>query len=140
MERPGAKVLFSSADYPGAIPDHLVATASAAEDTEAMQRLVNAWYMTLDYIDEHPDEAVAIMSDKAGITPEEYAEFEAGTTIFSAEDAVNAFGDRPDDPTSLVYMAGQINPFLVESGLAEEEADLDGLFAPQYTEAYVKGG
>ena len=38
---------------------------------------------------------------------------------------VNAFEDRPDDPTSLPEMARRINPFLVESGLAEEEADLD---------------
>lgn len=139
MERPGAKVLFSSADFPGAIPDHLVATGEAAANTEAMQRLVNAWYMTLDYIEQNPDEARQIMADKAGVTVEEYEEFEAGTTLFDAETALDAFEDRPDDPTSLPEMARRINPFLVESGLAEQEADLDGLFLVEFTETYVSG-
>jgi len=138
MERPGAHVLFSSKDFPGAIPDHLVATGKAAENEEAMQDLVNAWYMTLDYIAENPEEATKIMADKAGVSVEEYEEFEAGTTIFTAEQAANAFEDRPDDPTSLVEMSRRINPFLVDSGLAEEEANLDGLFLPEYTTTYLE--
>jgi hypothetical protein len=50
---------------------------------------------------------------------------------------VNAFEDRADDPTSLPEMARRINPFLVSSGLAKGEADLSGIFAPQYTKAYA---
>lgn len=136
-ERPGSKVLFSSADFPGSIPDHLVATAEAAKNEEAMTGLVKAWYLTMDYLASNPDEARKIMADKAELSVEEYADFESGTTLFSAADAVNAFEDRPDDPTSLPEMARRINPFLVESGLAEEEADLSGLFEPKYTEAYA---
>ena len=56
---------------------------------------------------------------------------------FSAADAMNAFEDRKDDPTSLPEMARRINPFLVESGLAKEEADLGGLFDSSFTKAYV---
>jgi hypothetical protein len=37
-------------------------------------------------------------------------------------------------------MARRINPFLLESGLVKEEADLEGLFAPEFTQAYVDGG
>ena len=33
LKRPGSHVLFSSKDFPGTIPDHLVATEDAAEDT-----------------------------------------------------------------------------------------------------------
>ena len=133
MERPGAHVLFSSEDFPGVIPDHLVATAEAAEDSEAMQALVDAWYATLDWIAANPDEARTIMADKAGVSDAEYADFEAGTTLFSREQAVNAFEDRTGDPTSLPEMARRINPFLVKSGLAEQEADLSGLFLPEFT-------
>jgi NitT/TauT family transport system substrate-binding protein len=137
LERPGSQVVFSSADFPGVIPDHLVATTEAAEDAEAMQRLVTAWYATLDWITANPEDATAIMAEVAGTTVEEYQSFEAGTTLFTAEQALDAFEDRPGDPTSLPEMARRINPFLVESGLAEEEADLTGLFAPQFTEAFV---
>ena len=56
LERQGSKVLFSSAEFPGVIPDHLVATADAAtKRPEDMQKLVNAWYATLDYIKANPD-------------------------------------------------------------------------------------
>jgi NitT/TauT family transport system substrate-binding protein len=133
MERPGAHVLFSSKDFPGVIPDHLVATADAAGNTEAMQALVDAWYATLDWIAANPDEARKIMAEKAGVSEAEYADFESGTTLFTQEQAINAFEDRKGDPTSLPEMARRINPFLVESGLAEEEADLSGLFLPEFT-------
>ena len=36
-------------------------------------------------------------------------------------------------------MARRINPFLVESGLTKKEADLTGLFMPEFTTAYVEG-
>ena len=45
-----ADTLFSSRDFPGSIPDHLVATEKAAGNAAAMQKLVNAWYLTLDYL------------------------------------------------------------------------------------------
>jgi NitT/TauT family transport system substrate-binding protein len=138
MERPGAHVLFSSKDFPGTIPDHLVATAKAAGDKATMQKLVDAWYATLDWIDANHDAAVKIMAEKAGVSVTDYEDYAEGTTIFSPADAVNAFEDRKDDPTSLPEMARRTTPFLVSSGLAKEEADVSDLFLPEFTEAYVK--
>ena len=67
LEREGSQVLFSSEEFPGVIPDHFVATAAAAEDNpDELQRLVDAWYMTLDWIAANPEEATAIMAEKAG--------------------------------------------------------------------------
>ncbi len=140
LEREGSAVLISSADFPGAISDHFVATADAVTDhPDELQRLVDAWYLALDWIAANPGEATTIMAEVAGVTPEEYAEFAAGTTIFSAEEALASFEDRPDDPTSLPEMARRINPFLVEAGLTETEADLTDLFVPDYTAAYIAG-
>jgi NitT/TauT family transport system substrate-binding protein len=133
LKRPGSKVLFSSAEFPGVIPDHLVATASTAAKSAVMQKLVDAWYATLDYIKAYPDDAVKIMADKAAVSVDEYKSLEKGTTIFSPSQAVNAFADRPGDPTSLPEMARRINPFLVSSGLAQQQASLDSLFLPQFT-------
>lgn len=140
LERPNSKVLFSSADFPGVIPDHFVATAEFADEhPELVQKFVEAWYATLDYIEANPDEANKIMAEKAQLTPEEYADLAEGTTLFGPDEAVSAFEDRPDDPTSLPEMARRINPFLVESGLAEEEADLTGIFMPEFTQKYAEG-
>ena len=61
-----------------------------------------------------------------------------GTTIFTVDQALNAFEDRAGDPTSLPEMARRINPFLVSSGLAQKEADLSGLFLPAFTTTYAQ--
>jgi NitT/TauT family transport system substrate-binding protein len=138
LERPGSHVLFSSADYPGTIPDHIVVSPELiAERPGDVQALVDAWYLTLEYIEEHPDEAIAIMADVAEVTPEEYEQFAAGTTIFSVDDALAAFEDGADTG-SLLYTAELINPFLVSSGLSETEADLEGLFDPSFTQDYAE--
>jgi NitT/TauT family transport system substrate-binding protein len=137
MKREGAHVLFSSKDFPGVIPDHLVATDAAAAKTEVMQKLINAWYATLDYIKTNKADATAIMAKVAAVSVPEYEEFDAGTTLFDAPTALHAFADRAGDPTSLPEMARRINPFLVSSGLAEKEADLGGLFDPSFTQSYV---
>lgn len=137
LERPGSHAVFTSKDFPGAIPDHLVATADAAEDSETMQKLVNAWYATLAQLEKDPEGSRKIMAEQAQVSEVEYADFESGTTLFDAETALDAFEDRKDDPTSLPEMARRINPFLVESGLAKEQADLDGLFDSSFTKAYV---
>jgi NitT/TauT family transport system substrate-binding protein len=138
LKRAESKTLFSSKEFPGVIPDHLVATEKAAADPEAMQRLVNAWYATTAWIAANPDEAVKIMAAKAGISEAEYKSLEEGTTIFTAAEAVKAFEDRPDDPTSLPEMARRINPFLVASGLAKDAAVLTDLFDPSYTTKYAE--
>src|SRR5258705_4486298 len=90
LKRPGSHAVFTSADFPGVIPDHLVATAKAAKNKKAMRRLVNAWYTTLDWIAAHHDKAVEIMAAKAGVTVAEYDDFAKGTTLFTAAQALDA--------------------------------------------------
>jgi NitT/TauT family transport system substrate-binding protein len=138
LQRKGSKVLFSSKDFPGAIPDHLVATGDVAAKRSAdMQKLVNAWYATLDWMKANPKDATAIMAAAAEISVDDYTSFADGTTIFTAEQAAKAFEDRAGDSTSLPEMARRINPFLVSAGIAEKEGDLTGLFQPQYTTTYL---
>jgi NitT/TauT family transport system substrate-binding protein len=133
LERPGSHELFTSADFPGTIPDHIVVSREMIdENPAAVQKLVDAWYLTLEWIADNPDEATAIMAEVAETTPEEYESLAEGTTLFTAEEAAAAFEDG-SDTTSLVYTAELINPFLVESGFVEEEAPLDGLFDASFT-------
>ncbi len=138
LEREGSKELFSSADFPGLIPDHIVVSREMVEENPAaVQKLVDAWYLTLEYIDANPDAALEIMAEVAETTTDEYLQFAEGTTLLSAEEALAAFSDG-DDTTSLIYTAGLINPFLVESGFTENEAPLDGLFDGSFTADYVE--
>ncbi len=134
LERPGSKTLFSSADFPGSIPDHLVVSADLVErNPETVQRLVNAWFATLDYIEEHPGEAIAIMAERAGVSVEDYRGYDAGTTIFSLEDNLRAF-EPDDDLTSLSFAAEMVADFLVDSGLVETRPEIDGVLDPRFVQ------
>lgn len=137
LKRPGSKVLFSSADFPGSISDHIVLSSDlVAERPEDVQKIVDAWYETLAYIEANPEETTAIMAELAGVTPAEYASYAEGTQILDAAAALEAFADS-SEPTSLPNTARKINPFLVSSGLTREEADLTGLFSDSFTRATV---
>ncbi len=137
LEREGSAEVFSSADFPGLIPDHIVATRDIVDSNPgAVQKLVDAWYLTLEYMDANPDESLEIMAEVAETSVEEYLQFAEGTTLFSAEEALAAFADG-DTTESLSYTAGLINPFLVESGFTESEAPLEGLLDASFTQDYV---
>ncbi|MGE0879412.1 MAG: ABC transporter substrate-binding protein [Acidimicrobiia bacterium] len=139
LKRPNSKVLFSSADFPGAIPDHLVATADAVTKRPGdIQKLVNAWYATLDYMKANESAANKVMAKAAELSEQEYADLAKGTTLFTADQALNAFADRTGDATSLPEMARRINPFLVSSGLTKKEADVSKMFDPSFTKAYAE--
>ena len=76
------------------------------------------------------------MATRAGVTPEEYASYDAGTTIFTLDENIAAF-EAGDDYSSLIYAAEQIATFLVSSGLAEEPPDTSGIFDSSFVEDYA---
>jgi NitT/TauT family transport system substrate-binding protein len=133
LKRPGSHVLFDSSDYPGTIPDHLVVSDDMLKNRpDDVQLLVDAWYKTLQYIKDNPDKARQIEADRAELSADEYAQFEGGTKIFTAQEALDAFkGEKA--PTGLKPMADEINQFLVDNKLADQPAPLDNLFDPQFT-------
>jgi NitT/TauT family transport system substrate-binding protein len=135
LRRPGSRAIATSKDFPGAIPDHLVFTADfvAAHPTE-VQAVVNTWYDTIKWIGENKTAAVEIMAKRAGVTPDEYAGYDAGTTIFTREQNLAAFAPG-DTPANLNHQAGLIAQFLVDTGLAPSKPPLDGLFEPRFVQA-----
>lgn len=138
LTRPGSRELFSSKDFPGLIPDHIVVSQKLIDEKPAaVQKLVDAWYLTLEFLEEHPDESTAIMANAAETSVADYMSLAEGTTLFSAADAVAAFTDG-NDTASLSYTAKLINPFLVSSGFTDEEAPLDGLFDASFTKDWLK--
>ena len=81
--------MFSSKDFPGTIPDHIVVSQKmVAKQPKVAQKLVNAWYDTLDYIKANPEKALKIMADKAEVSTADYADLADGTKIFTADEAL----------------------------------------------------
>ncbi len=137
LKRPGSKELFSSKDFPGAIPDHLVVSRKLInERPQDVQALVDSWFATLDYIQKKPDKADEIMAKRAGVSVTEYKQYNAGTKIFNLKDNLEAFSPG-NDMTHLPYAAHQISNFLVQSGLAKKAPDLSKVFDAQFVKAYA---
>lgn len=134
----GSKAIATSADFPGAIPDHLVFTADyvAAHPAE-VQAMVKTWYDTVAWIGAHHDEAVAIMARKGGVSVPDYLAYDKGTTIFTLEQNISAF-DPGDDATHLPKQAQEVSDFLVGTGLASKAPDLTGLLDDRFVKALVK--
>ncbi|MFO8239011.1 MAG: aliphatic sulfonate ABC transporter substrate-binding protein [Prochlorococcaceae cyanobacterium] len=135
LRREGSATLFSSADFPGAISDHLVCRREFVEaNPEKLQEVVNAWFATLAAMEADPEGSLAILSARAGVSEEEYREYEAGTTLFSLEDNLRAL-EPGTTMASLPFAAEQISAFLQQVGLAASPPDLDGLFEDRFVKA-----
>jgi NitT/TauT family transport system substrate-binding protein len=134
LKRPGSKVLATSADHPGAISDLLVCRREVVEkNPEAIQQVVNAWFATLQLIQSDPAATLPVLVQRAGVSEQEFKEYDAGTTILSL--AENRANFQPGTTmTSLPYAAEQISSFLVEVGLAASKPDLSGLFDSRFVD------
>ncbi|MFV2020064.1 aliphatic sulfonate ABC transporter substrate-binding protein [Micromonospora sp. LOL_023] len=131
----GSRAIATSADFPGAIPDHLVFDSEfVAGQPEQVQAVVDTWFDTLEWIADNPDEAIDIMAAQAGVSVEDYRTYDAGTTIFSLAENQAAF-EPGDTPANLDFQARSIAEFLVETGLVDEAPSTDGLLDGQFVAA-----
>ena len=75
---------------------------------------MDTWYETLKWIKANKGAADAIMARRAGVSTEEYRTYDAGTTIFTLRQNLDAFTPGTT-PAHLNYQAGQIVDFLVSA-------------------------
>ncbi|WP_061292015.1 ABC transporter substrate-binding protein [Herbidospora cretacea] len=130
LERQGSTAVATSADFPGAIPDHLVVTRDLlAKDEKAVQGLVDTWFDTIEWIQANRPAAVDIMAKRGGVTPAEYETYDKGTTIFTLDQNRAAFTGELEGQAKL------ISEFLVSTGLVDAAPPLEGLFEPKFVEA-----
>ena len=73
------------AETPGENPVFKKSREFVAANRESVQGLVDAWFDALAWIGKNESAAVAIMAKQGGVTPEEYAAYDAGTTILTRE-------------------------------------------------------
>ncbi len=139
LERPGSKELFSSADFPGAIPDLLVVSQKLIdEQPDQVQALVNSWFDILKFMEENPQRADEIMARRAGVTPEELQLFKDGIRFFTIEDNLEAFSPG-EGMQHMLYAARQMVDFMVRVGfISEGPKDLEALFDDRFVRAYAE--
>ena len=137
LEREGSKELFSSADFPGAIPDLLVVSQTLVdEQPDQVQALVNTWFDIRAFMEENPERSDQIMAERAGVSVEELQLFKEGTRFFTIEDNLEAFSPG-DSLESMPYAAVEMAEFMVGVGFIPEAPDLTPLFDDRFVQAYA---
>jgi NitT/TauT family transport system substrate-binding protein len=126
------KVLFSSKETPGLIPDLLVFKGETISERAAdVQKIVDAWFDALSWYEQNQDEAIAIMAKKAEISPEEFKLSLDSIKLFSVDDNIKAF-EKADSYDSLEYTGLKTAEFLKKlemvTDIPDVSAALDGTF------------
>lgn len=112
VEEGRGRVLFSSADTPGLVPDLLVVQERVADQRrDEVVRIVAAWFDAMAYWRANPKEVVPIMARRAETPVDIYEKLLAGVRIFTIADNRKAF-QKADDYSSLYYSGQRTAEFL----------------------------
>lgn len=139
LDRPGAKEIVSSKQFPGAIVDLLVVTQELNDlHSEQVQALVDTWFDVLDFIAKAPTAADKIMAKKAGVTYEQMQLFKQGTKIFDRQENIEAFSPG-NNMKHLSFSAQKISNFLEKNfTLINQNLDYSKFFNAEYIRGKVK--
>jgi NitT/TauT family transport system substrate-binding protein len=139
MKEGKANLLFTSKDVPGLIPDLLVfQTKVVGKRAADVQKVVNAWFDVVEFIEKNEDEAVKIMAKVVEQKPEDYKAFLPGTKFFGLKANLQAFKKDESDVHSLYGSGKVISEFLVQSGLMKKAPEYPSALDATFVEAVKK--
>jgi NitT/TauT family transport system substrate-binding protein len=129
------KLLFSSKDTPGLIPDLLVFKEEITKNRpDDVKKIINAWFDALDYWKANPEESLQIMAKAAETPMDEYKAGVDSVKIFQLEDNVKAF-QKGDSYGSLHFTSQKTAEFLkgldMLTAIPKAESFLDGHFVEE---------
>jgi NitT/TauT family transport system substrate-binding protein len=127
------KVLFSSKDVPGIVPDLFVVRQEVLDkQPENIQKILKVWYQTLEYRTAHLEEVLPIEAKQAGVSVAEYKALLKGFKWLTPQEAQTAF--KPGSTTeSLPYAAKETTQFMLAQKLiTKEPPDFETLISPQF--------
>jgi NitT/TauT family transport system substrate-binding protein len=125
------RVIITSREYPKAIVTTMVMSNDLiAERPDDAQKVVAAYFDAVQFIQEHPDEAYAVMAEAEEISTEEFAGHVEGIRYIDLAENKAAFGTAQDG--ELYTIGRELTAFLYEKGIIKTPPDvkdlLDGAF------------
>lgn len=128
------RIVWTTRDLPGYMTDVLVATEKAIENRRGdLCAVLAAWYKAQEYIRLNPAEAFALMAEKEGLPPEEFAAFYDSFLYFSARESLEIFR-APAFRTILTEM----NEFLLSHRAIRAPVDIDRVFSADIVKRVAK--
>ena len=132
------KVLFSSKEMPGLVPDQLVFQESVVKErADEIQKIVATWFEVVEFIKTHEDEAVTIMAKVVAQKPEDYKAFLPGTKLFDLNANLEAFQAGNSD-RFLAFSGKKIAAFLQAKQVIKNIPDFAGSLEPKFVQALKK--
>ncbi|MCW0221160.1 MAG: ABC transporter substrate-binding protein [Prosthecobacter sp.] len=132
---PGSKAIYTSKDVPGLIYDCLyVSEKSLKEHTAEWKKITEVWYKVVDFIydEKNLDEALAILSSRVGVKPEEYEPFLIGTKILKPAEALKAW-EKGDGLDSIYGSTKIVDDFNVKYKVYEKPVNIEPYLDPTLT-------
>ena len=126
------KVLYSSRETPGLIPDLLVfREQTIKERPEDVQKIVDAWFDALAYFEANPEESIELMAKKAETSVEDFKLGLDSIKIFSLTDNLNAFEEK-ESYDSLKYTGDKTAVFLKDLEMITSIPDISKALEPKF--------
>ena len=137
LKRPGSRVLFSSRDFPQAIPSHLVVHRKIIDERpEDVQALVKSWFDTLKVVRQDPEKSYKSMANYIGVSVGEFKSYNSEIKILSLADNLKSFS-LSGNGGFLPVVAEEMSKFLLANGIIKTRPDLSRLFDDSFVKAYV---
>ena len=104
------------------------------EHPDLVRALVKTWFDTLRWIKDHKDAATTIMARQGGVGVQDYKTYDAGTTIFTRQQNLDAF-TAGTTPQHLNYQATLTADFVFGTGMVQHRPATDGLLDDRFVKA-----
>lgn len=116
----GGKLLYSTKQTPGLIPDTLAVTSKIAkENPETVQKVVNAWFDVVPLLNARDEETIQLVCKGAELTKDDYITMLDGVTLFDKEMNQKTF-QPADDYTSLAFTIQKSAEFLKDTKMVDK--------------------
>lgn len=130
-ENAGLHILVSTKDYPSLIPGPFAARKDDIDKRPNLYRgFMKAWFRSVEYLKDHPEESEDIMSKGLGISKDELKSVLSGLTILGRSENEKAFNE--DQNPNLYELTAKISRFWKESGFVSKEYSPKLLLNPQF--------
>jgi NitT/TauT family transport system substrate-binding protein len=115
----GGKLLYSTKQEPGLIPDTLAVRQEVLEESpETVQKIVDSWFEGVDKLNAGDEAFIDAICEGAELKKDEYLTMLDGVTIFDREKNKKAF-QRGEDYSSLNYTLQKSAEFLLDTKMID---------------------
>jgi NitT/TauT family transport system substrate-binding protein len=134
----GAQTIFDSSQLPEEIIDVLIVREDSLRRRPGqVRKLLQAWFQALDYLKRSPDDAVARMSPRLGMSPSEFTSSLKSLRWQSLDDNLTLLGGTAP---ALVNQVQPLQRHMQAQGLLHDPIRTEGMLDAHFLEELHEGG